>query len=293
MSNDNNLLLIILIGIVMFWIFNINTTEKFENDNHDNYNNHNNKSKGKKNSIQSVEYYRSDRQKESVADSERASSPLLAQHDVDDSALIDKLYSQRETSSSQLSNSSGRISSSVRKAMYANGIPSDPKQKILKTPPTQQHNSQLESSYQEMGQQFNITQEMYPNDNPIGAKDGKSQNPYYNFNDESYLLLPKNNLPDEKFKKVMPTDSRQTLTSAELLPTQKNADWFQVPNEKFNLLQAVDLEIPEIKIGIDTVGQSRKNATYDLRSAPPNPKFVVSPWQNSTIEPDYNTKPLC
>ena len=28
MANDNNLLLIILIGIVLFWIFNINTTEK-------------------------------------------------------------------------------------------------------------------------------------------------------------------------------------------------------------------------------------------------------------------------
>ena len=58
-------------------------------------------------------------------------------------------------------------------------------------------------------------------------------------------------------------------------------------------MQAVDLEVPEIKIGTDTVGQSLKNATYDLRSAPPNPKFVVSPWQNSTIEPDYNIKPLC
>ena len=29
MANDNNLLLIILIGIVLFWIFNINTTENF------------------------------------------------------------------------------------------------------------------------------------------------------------------------------------------------------------------------------------------------------------------------
>ena len=98
---------------------------------------------------------------------------------------------------------------------------------------------------------------------------------------------------DPKFNKVMPPESRQTLASKDLLPKQANNDWFQVPNEKFNLLQAVDLEIPEIKIGIDTVGQSRKNANYDLRAAPPCPKFVVSPWQNSTIEPDYNTKPLC
>lgn len=281
MSNDNNLLLIILIGIVMFWIFNINTTEKFENNN----------SKRKNNSKQqSIEYYRADRQNQSQADSNRARSPLLSQQDVDDSALIDKLYSQKQSSESRSMSSS---SSGSRRSVYANGVPVDPNQKILQTPPTQQRNVELEASYQEMGQQYNMKQEMYPNDNPVGPKDSKAQNPYYNFADESYLLLPKNNMPDDKFKKVMPAESRQTLTSAELLPTQKNADWFQVPNEKFNLLQAVDLEIPEIKIGIDTVGQSRKNATYDLRAAPPNPKFVVSPWQNSTIEPDYNTKPLC
>lgn len=286
MSNDNNLLLIILIGIVMFWIFNINTTEKFENNN----------SKRKNNSKQqSIEYYRADRQ-QSHADSNRARSPLLSQQDVDDSALIDKLYSQKQSSGSRSmssSSQSSQSSSSKRHSVYANGIPVDPKQKILQTPPTQQRNNELEASYQEMAQPYNMKQEMYPSDNPIGAKDTKSQNPYYNFADESYLLLPKNSMPDDKFKKVMPAESRQTLTSAELLPTQKNAEWFQVPNEKFNLLQAVDLEIPEIKIGIDTVGQSRKNATYDLRAAPPNPKFVVSPWQNSTIEPDYNTKPLC
>jgi hypothetical protein len=290
MSNDNNLLLIILIGIVMFWICNINTTEKFENNDSKRKNSQN------KNS-QSIEFYRSDKNNESNADSERARSPLLGQQDVDDSALIDKLYAQKQSSSPSIRSTSGGSKSvsgsSSRRMMYANGVPTDPNQKILQTPPTRQNNSNLESSYQEMAQPFNAQQEMYQSDNPVGPKDAKSQNPYYNFADESYLLLPKNSMPDEKFKKVMPAQSRQTLSSAQLLPTEKNADWFQVPNEKFNLLQAVDLEIPEIKIGIDTVGQSRKNATYDLRSAPPNPKFVVSPWQNSTIEPDYNTKPLC
>jgi hypothetical protein len=288
MSNDNNLLLIILIGIVMFWICNINTTENFENNNSKRKNSQN------KNS-QSIEYYRSDKNNELNADSERARSPLLGQQDVDDSALIDKLYAQKQSSvqSSRSSSSKSRSVSGSRSMMYANGVPSDPDQKILQTPPNRQNNANLESTYQEMAQPFNMQQEMYQSDNPIGPKDAKSQNPYYNFADESYLLLPKNSMPDEKFKKVMPAESRQTLSSAQLLPTQKNADWFQVPNEKFNLLQAVDLEIPEIKIGIDTVGQSKKNATYDFRAAPPNPKFVVSPWMNSTIEPDYNTKPLC
>lgn len=287
MNNDNNLLLTILIGIVMFWIFNINTTEKFEN----------NYSKAK-NSNQSIEYYRADKSNEDENDSKRSKSPLLDQG-IDDSALINQLYLQGKSSSRQMSSSSNGSprtvsSKSSPRKLYANGVPEDPNQKIFKTPLSQQNNSVLESSYNNMGKPYNVQQEMYPNDNPIGSNNNnKGQNPYYNLKDESYLLLSKDSMPDAKFKKVIPSEPRQTLTSSQLLPTQKNNDWFQVPNEKFNLLQAVDLEIPEIKIGIDTVGQSRKNATYDLRTAPPNPKFVVSPWQNSTIEPDYNTKPLC
>ena len=46
-------------------------------------------------------------------------------------------------------------------------------------------------------------------------------------------------------------------------------------------------------IGVDTVGQSKKNATYDLRGTIANPKYNVSPWMNSTYEPDYNLKGLC
>ena len=271
----------------MFWIFNINTTEKFEN----------NYSKAK-NSNQSIEYYRADKSNEDENDSKRSKSPLLDQG-IDDSALINQLYLQGKSSSRQMSSSSNGSprtvsSKSSPRKLYANGVPEDPNQKIFKTPLSQQNNSVLESSYNNMGKPYNVQQEMYPNDNPIGSNNNnKGQNPYYNLKDESYLLLSKDSMPDAKFKKVIPSEPRQTLTSSQLLPTQKNNDWFQVPNEKFNLLQAVDLEIPEIKIGIDTVGQSRKNATYDLRTAPPNPKFVVSPWQNSTIEPDYNTKPLC
>lgn len=39
-------------------------------------------------------------------------------------------------------------------------------------------------------------------------------------------------------------------------------------------------------VGIDTVGSTLKNANYDLRSAVVIPKKNISPWQNSTIEPD-------
>ena len=46
-------------------------------------------------------------------------------------------------------------------------------------------------------------------------------------------------------------------------------------------------------IGINTVGQSLKNGSHDIRGTIANPKFSVSPWNNSTYEPDYNIKPLC
>ena len=46
-------------------------------------------------------------------------------------------------------------------------------------------------------------------------------------------------------------------------------------------------------IGINTIGESLKNASYYIRGTIPNPKFVVSPWGNSTYEPDFNLKPLC
>ena len=44
-------------------------------------------------------------------------------------------------------------------------------------------------------------------------------------------------------------------------------------------------------MGINTVSSSKRVANHDIRSMPPNPKFQnISPWMNSTIEPDTNRK---
>jgi hypothetical protein len=268
MTTDNNLLILLLIGIVLFWIYNMNVSEKFNNGSINNINNTRN---------HVTESYRAD-SVEVNEDKSRASSPLQKDVPINDAAMIDKLYSQRNSKSP-----SGQSKPRPNQ---------NPKQKLIQTPPSSQNPQSLTKSYNEMAKQYvpDAKQKMYNKENPLS--DAKS-NKYYNFNDDSYMLIPKDSLPDAKFKKVMPPETRKTLASSDLLPVEANKDWFQVPNPTFNLLQAVDLEIPEIKIGIDTVGQSRKNATYDLRAAPPNPKFVVSPWSNSTIEPDYNTKPLC
>ena len=43
---------------------------------------------------------------------------------------------------------------------------------------------------------------------------------------------------------------------------------------------------------MNTVGQSLRNANYQLRSDPPNPQVPVSPWNISTIEYDNSRRPL-
>jgi hypothetical protein len=286
MTNDNNLLLIILIGIVLFWIFNINTTEKFTND--DSIIKYSKNKKFKKNSF---EHYREDHhentKRHTNVEATRAQSPLLNDNTDNDAELINNLLKEKMS----VSNAPKPVASPQT---FANEIKRNDSQKILQTPPSNRNTDQSNKMAQDMAKQYSSQQPMSYGDNPAG-------NPVGNFNEKQnnlglldhYMLLPSNSMPDEKFAKVMPKEKRQALTSGQLLPREENKDWFQVPNSKFNLLQAVDLEVPEIKIGVDTVGQSRKNATYDLRAAPPCPKFIVSPWSNSTIEPDYNTKPLC
>jgi hypothetical protein len=297
MTNDNNFLLIILIGIILFWIFNINTTENFKKNIHSKNNNNKNNLEHY-NDLNNVKY-------------KTAESPLLNTENITDKDLIDKLYSNtisnkltksnksnkstnstNSTNSNNSNNSNNSSNSNIKK--YSNNQDINNSQQILVKPPTIRDVNTINNKNEQIANQIvsNNKQPMTPGDNPVGYP-ADAQNNLQSFDMDSYMLLPKDSMPDPKFKKVMPVETRKTLTSGDLLPVDENDKWFQVPNSKFNLMQAVELEIPEIKIGVDTVGQSRKNATYDLRAAPPNPKFVVSPWSNSTIEPDYNTKPLC
>ena len=83
--------------------------------------------------------------------------------------------------------------------------------------------------------------------------------------------------------------------SKNYLPQEVNDEWFdtdftQAKNkvENGNLINT-----EKYVVGVDTVGQSLKNASWDIRGTIANPKFNVSPWNNSTYEPDYNLKPLC
>lgn len=76
-----------------------------------------------------------------------------------------------------------------------------------------------------------------------------------------------------------------------MLPQEVNNDWFEVAPEPISVKNRHLINITK-PIGIDTIGSSKKNASYDLRGAPNCPKTVVSPWLESSISPDTNLKPL-
>jgi len=79
---------------------------------------------------------------------------------------------------------------------------------------------------------------------------------------------------------------------AELLPKDTNSQWAELNPSGKGELANVNLLKAGYHVGIDTVGQSLRNANLQIRSEPPNPQLNVGPWQNSTIEPDFQRVPF-
>jgi len=85
---------------------------------------------------------------------------------------------------------------------------------------------------------------------------------------------------------------RDQLTPSELLPKDQNSTWAQQNPMGNGSLKGKNFLSAGALIGVNTVGQSLRNANWDLRSEPPNPQVSVSVFNNSTIEPDTNRRPL-
>ncbi len=85
---------------------------------------------------------------------------------------------------------------------------------------------------------------------------------------------------------------RDQITPAELLPKDPNSVWAQQNPMGNGSLKGKNFLSAGALIGVNTVGQSLRNANYSLRSEPPNPQMPVSIWQQSTIEPDVNRRTL-
>jgi hypothetical protein len=83
--------------------------------------------------------------------------------------------------------------------------------------------------------------------------------------------------------------------SASLLPNPNQGSQAESFQNTFNFTNALAnqaLLSASGRIGSDMSSGSLRNANLDLRSAPPNPIRVVSPWMNSTIYPDLLRRPL-
>ena len=85
---------------------------------------------------------------------------------------------------------------------------------------------------------------------------------------------------------------KDQLTPAELLPGDANSKWAQVNPAGQGELGDQNFLDAGYHVGVNTVGQTLRNANLQLRSEPPNPQVKVSPWLQSTIEPDTNRKPM-
>ena len=79
---------------------------------------------------------------------------------------------------------------------------------------------------------------------------------------------------------------------ADLLPKDTNSQWAQLNPSGKGELANINLLKAGYHIGIDTIGQTLRNANLQLRSEEPNPQLYVGPFNNSTIEPDFMRPPF-
>jgi len=90
----------------------------------------------------------------------------------------------------------------------------------------------------------------------------------------------------------LPSSCTSSQNPVDLLPKDTNSQWAQLnpagkgDGANINLLKA------GYHIGIDTIGQTLRNANQQIRSEPPNPQINVGPWNLSTITPDFMRPPL-
>ncbi len=85
---------------------------------------------------------------------------------------------------------------------------------------------------------------------------------------------------------------RDQLTPSELLPKDMNSVWAEQNPMGPGSLKGKNFLSAGALLGVNTVGQSLRNANLQLRSEPPNPQVQVSIFNQSTISPDVSHRPL-
>jgi hypothetical protein len=94
-----------------------------------------------------------------------------------------------------------------------------------------------------------------------------------------------------RFTSQAPAAKSQPI-SDDLLP-KANEKWFETPSVGTSVQDANLLATPEFKVGMNTSGNTKRSACYDIRGNIPAPKFTTGPWNQSSYDPDTNLAGFC
>lgn len=86
----------------------------------------------------------------------------------------------------------------------------------------------------------------------------------------------------------VPGQQKPAINPEDLIPKDTNSLWASLNPEGEGSLQKQNFLVAGHHFGADSIGSSRKNANLQLRPIVLNPRGNVSPWMNSTVEPDEN-----
>jgi hypothetical protein len=156
---------------------------------------------------------------------------------------------------------------------------------------------QFEDTAQSIDEDSDIMQHRSPQREQeiVGSVDNKM--------DKNYPILPSEDDLNEQYKPLdnsqnqnpAPNDCfpRDKLTADDLLPKDAaNSKWAQVNPAGQGELKNQNFLTAGYHSGINTVGTTLRNSNMQLRSEPMNPQMKVSPWNQTTITPDLNRRPL-
>jgi len=99
--------------------------------------------------------------------------------------------------------------------------------------------------------------------------------------------------PEESSESIQSCYPRDRLTADDLLPKDAaDSKWARINPSGSGNISDQNYLTAGYHVGINTVGQSLRNANLQLRSEIPNPQNAVGPWLISTIEPDLRQNTL-
>jgi hypothetical protein len=157
--------------------------------------------------------------------------------------------------------------------------------------------SEAKESFKQEGEEHSRIQNIKSR---IEGRASGLENPVMNKMD----MLPKGNVVGENTMEHFSQDPsygaqrnltsfpKEQLSAQDLLPQDNSSLWAQVNPAGEGSLKDRSFLQAGYNIGINTVGQTLRNANLQLRSEPPCPQLKVSPWIQSTIEPDVSRKPF-